>query len=497
MSAAPFILAIDQGTTSSRAIAFGLDGGVIAVAQQEFAQIYPQPGWVEHDPEVIWATVLSTGRACVAEAQAKGYALAAIGIANQRETTVLWDRETGAPVGNAIVWQDRRTADVCRRLAEGGLEATIAAKTGLVLDPYFSASKLAWLLDHIPGARARAEAGKLAFGTIDSFLVWRLTGGAVHATDATNASRTSLYDIVAGRWDDELLAMFRAPPSVLPEVRDTAGDFGVALSSVFGAAAPIRAVVGDQQAAAIGQACFSVGEVKSTYGTGAFLLLNTGEVLVRSRARLLGTIAYRLAGRVAYALEGSILSAGATITWLRDALGIISEPGEAEALARSVQDSGGVTLVPAFAGLGAPHWDPEARGALLGLTRGTGRAEIARAALESTVHQTCDLIDAMAADGLAPAALKVDGGMARSDWLLQDMADMTGLPVVRPVLTETTAFGAAAFAALGAGLYSGLDDIRALWRPQASFAPNLSPDVRAARAAAWRAAVARVLSGQA
>lgn len=493
----PFILAVDQGTTSSRAIAFGLDGAVIAVAQQEFAQIYPQPGWVEHDPEVIWATVLSTGRAAVSEAQAKGFALAAIGVTNQRETTVVWDRETGAPIGNAIVWQDRRTADVCRALAAEGLEETITQKTGLVLDPYFSASKLAWLLDTVSGARARAEAGKLAFGTIDAFLVWRMTGGAVHATDATNASRTSLYDIGAGQWDDDLLRIFRAPRAVLPDVRDTAGDYGVALSSVFGTTAPIRAVAGDQQSAAIGQACFAAGDVKSTYGTGAFLLLNTGDTLVRSTSRLLGTIAYRLDGKTSYALEGSILSAGATITWLRDGLGMIGEPAEAEALARSVRDSGGVVLVPAFAGLGAPYWDPEARGALVGLTRGAGRAEIARAALESTVHQTCDLIEAMAKDGLAPAALKVDGGMARSDWLLQDMADMTGLPVVRPVLTETTAFGAAAFAALGAGLLGGVDDIRALWRADARFEPGLDATPRTARTARWRAAVARVLSGAA
>jgi glycerol kinase len=497
MSAAPFVLAIDQGTTSSRAIAFSLAGDVIALAQQEFAQIYPQPGWVEHDPEVLWATVLSTGRAAIAEAEAKGLALAAIGVTNQRETTILWDRETGAPLGNAIVWQDRRTADVCRALAQDGAEAMVAEKTGLVLDPYFSATKLAWLLDHIPGARARAEAGKLAFGTVDSFLVWRMTGGAVHATDATNASRTSLYDIGRNSWDEELLRLFRAPASVLPDVRDTAGDYGTSLPSVFGRSAPVRAVVGDQQGAAIGQACFSAGDVKSTYGTGAFLLLNTGETRVRSRARLLSTIAYRLNGRTSYALEGSILSAGATITWLRDALGILSEPGEAEALARSVPDSGGVVLVPAFAGLGAPHWDPEARGALLGLTRGAGRAEIARAALESTVHQTCDLIEAMAGDGLSPAALKVDGGMARSNWLLQDMADMTGLPVICPALTETTAFGAAAFAALGAGLIDGTAAIRAIWREDASFHPNLSSDRRAARTATWRDAIARTLTARA
>ena len=494
MATKPFVLAIDQGTTSSRAIAFGLDGQPIALAQQEFAQIYPHPGWVEHDPEVIWATVLSTGRAAVQEAQAKGFALAAIGVTNQRETTVLWDRETGAPVGNAIVWQDRRTAETTRALAQAGLEPAIAAKTGLLLDPYFSASKLAWLLDHAPGARARAEAGSLAFGTIDSFLVWRLTNGAVHATDATNASRTSLYDIVRNDWDDDLLRIFRAPRAVLPEVRDTAADYGIAPAAIFGAQAPICAVVGDQQSATVGQACFAPGDVKCTYGTGAFLLLNTGSTLVRSQTRLLGTIAYRLKGATCYALEGSVLSAGATITWLRDALGMISEPAEVEALARATKDNGGVVLVPAFAGLGAPHWDADARGALIGLTRGAGRAEIARAALESTVYQTCDLVQAMAADGLAPRTLKVDGGMARSDWLLQDLADMTALDVVRPAMTETTAFGAAALAALGAGLFSNLDDIRALWRADAQFAPALDDASRQRRMALWRGAVRRVLA---
>jgi len=496
MTAPPFLLAIDQGTTSSRAIAFGLDGAVIALAQQEFPQIYPHPGWVEHDPEMIWASVLSTGRAAVAEAQAKGFALAAIGVTNQRETSVVWDRDTGQPIANAIVWQDRRTAEACRALAAQGAEPAIIAKTGLVLDPYFSASKIAWILDHCAGARARAEAGRLAFGTIDAFLVWRMTGGAVHATDATNASRTSLFDIVRGDWDDELLGLFGVPRALLPEARDTAAAYGVAAASVFGAAAPICAVVGDQQGAAIGQACLTAGEVKSTYGTGAFLLLNTGDAIVRSAHRLLSTIAYRVGGRVSYALEGSLLSAGATITWLRDGLGVIGEPGEAEALARSVPDSGGVMLVPAFAGLGAPYWDADARGALLGLTRGTGRAEIARAALESTVHQTCDLIEAMAADGRAPAALKVDGGMARSDWLLQDMADMTGLPVVRPAMTETTAFGAAALAAVGAGLFADLDDIRRIWRADATFAPTLGEAARAARRTAWRDAVARVLTNR-
>ncbi len=485
----PVLLAIDQGTSSSRAIAFSLTGETIASDQQAFRQIYPHSGWVEHDPEVIWATTLSTARNTVSACRAQGRSIAAIGLTNQRETTVVWDRRTGAPIHNAIVWQDRRTADACRALAEAGHEAEVVEKTGLRLDPYFSATKLAWILDHVAGARDAAKAGHLLAGTIDSFLIWRLTGGARHVTDATNASRTALYDIRNGRWDAGLCALFDVPMAMLPEVLNCAADFGTSLPDLLGEALPIRGVAGDQQAATIGQAAFQPGDVKSTYGTGAFLIQNTGTELVRSSNRLLSTIAYQLDGRVTYGLEGSILSAGSTIQWLRDGLGLFSKSSEVEALAASVTDTGGVYLVPAFTGLGAPWWDPDARGSLVGLSRASGRAEIARAGLDSAVYQTRDLLDAMAADGVACGTLKVDGGMAENALFLQRLSDVLEVSVVRPVLTETTAFGAACLAGLGVGLFASLDDIAGLWKPSLTCQPDLDATERDRDLAGWRTAV--------
>jgi len=486
------LLAIDQGTSSSRAIAFKPDGTVLATEQQTFEQIYPASGWVEHDAEVIWATVVSTTRAVMERLRAQKQPVIALGLTNQRETTVVWDRRSGIPLHNAIVWQDRRTAAQCRKLAEQGHEAEVAEKTGLRLDPYFSATKLAWLLEHVPGLRELAKAGHVAFGTVDTFLIWRLTGGQLHVTDATNASRTALYDIRSGRWDESLCAMFDIPMSCLPEVRDSAGDFGMTDVRVLGESLPIRGVAGDQQAALIGQACFLAGELKSTYGTGAFLVLNTGKQLVRSSNRMLSTIAYRLGGQITYALEGSILSAGATIQWLRDGLGLVSRAHEVEALARSVADTGGVYLVPAFTGLGAPYWDPDARGALIGLTRGCGRGEIARAGLDSVTYQTRDLLDAMAADGIRPATLKVDGGMAQNGLFLQRLADILDLPILRPAMAESTAFGAACLAGLGSGTYSSLDEITRLWKSDARCVPQMDPGTREREIAGWREAVKRV-----
>jgi len=486
------ILAIDQGTTSSRAVVFTDTYEVIAVAQREFQQIYPQPGWVEHDPDVIWATVRATAREALAAADKAGYAVAAIGITNQRETTLVWDRKTGEPVHNAIVWQDRRTAQTCAALREAGHADRVREKTGLVLDPYFSATKIAWILDHADGARARAEAGELVFGTVDTWLIWRLTGGAVHATDATNASRTALYNIRTNAWDEALLSLFGVPAAILPEVRDSAGDFGVTEAAVLGRALPICGVAGDQQSAAIGQACLMPGEMKSTYGTGAFLLINTGSEPVLSQNQLLTTIAWRIGGETVYALEGSILSAGATVQWLRDGLGLIAKASEIEALAAAADPDSGVYLVPAFTGLGAPYWDPDARGAIIGLTRGSGRAEIARAALDSTVHQTCDLLDAIAADGVAATRLRVDGGMTANNALMQRLADLTGIEVVRPVQSEATAWGAAFLAGLGAGIFASLEDGRRLWAQDRSFTPDIAAGARNAGRAAWRTAVERV-----
>jgi len=471
-------------------VALTLQGHVLASAQEEFPQIFPEAGWVEHDPEAIWRSVRRTVEQTLSRLGDR--APAALGITNQRETVVVWDRSTGRPVYNAIVWQDRRTSARIAELRALSIEPMVSAKTGLVLDPYFSATKIAWILDHVPGARERAERGELAAGTIDTFLIWRLTGGRVHATDATNASRTSLYDIASGRWDAELCDLFDVPVEVLPEVRDTAGDFGV--TDMFGPEIPIRSAVGDQQGALVGQACFHPGDVKSTYGTGAFLVLNTGSELKRSGNRLLSTIAYRVGGQTTYALEGSILSAGSTIQWLRDKLQVIRDGAHAGELAQTVGDTGGVYLVPAFVGLGAPHWDPDARAAILGLSRGSEIAHIARAALESVAFQTAELLEAMAADGVTPAEIRVDGGMARNDWFLQTLADLTGVGVRRPANTETTVLGAAILAAVGAGLSPSLEEAGALWKLDSEFEPKLPNDARDLRLAGWKQAVERVRS---
>ena len=497
MPDSPLLLAIDQGTTSSRAIVFDAAGTVRATAQREFTQYYPGDGLVEHDPEEIWSATLAVTRealAAVGGAAAAGGAVAAIGITNQRETTAVWDRATGKPIHRAIVWQDRRTAERCRSLREAGHEPMVSEKTGLLLDPYFSATKLAWILDRVDGARERAAAGELAFGTIDTFLIWRLTGGAVHATDATNASRTLLFDIRAQVWDDALLRLFDVPCAVLPEVRDSAADFGTTLPDLLGAAVPIAGVAGDQHAATVGQACFEPGMVKSTYGTGCFAVMNTGAEAVRSRHRLLTTVAWRLGGEPTFALEGSIFVAGAAVQWLRDGLGVIESAAQTEALAAGLPDSGGVCLVPAFTGLGAPHWDPDARGAIFGLTRDTGPAHLARAALESVCLQTRDLMIAMAADRGTPIGrLRVDGGMAGNAWLLQTLADVVGVAVERPRIIETTALGAAYLAGLQAGVFRSLDDVRERWARAAEFTPRMPEPERDRLVRTWESAVARTL----
>ena len=486
------ILAIDQGTTSSRAILFDERLKAVAVGQQEFRQIFPASGWVEHDPEEIWSTTLATCR----QAMAGGGEVAAIGVTNQRETTVVWDKATGAPVYNAIVWQDRRTADLCARLKAEGHEPAVTDKTGLLLDPYFSGTKLAWILDNVEGARARAEAGELLFGTVDSFLIWRLTGGAVHATDATNASRTMLYNIREGRWDEDLCALLNVPPAMLPDVRDSAADFGEAEAAHFGARIPIRGVAGDQQAATVGQACFAPGMMKSTYGTGCFALLNTGDEAVASTNRLLTTIAYQIDGKPTYALEGSIFIAGAVVQWLRDGLGLIETAAETQALAEKADPEQAIYMVPAFTGLGAPWWDPEARGAIFGISRGTGPAEFARAALESVAFQTRDLWEAMRADWPGAgegAVLRVDGGMTASDWTMQAIADQLGAPVDRPAETETTALGAAYLAGLASGICPPPEEFGE-WALERRFEPQLDPETRERRYGGWLDAIAKARS---
>jgi glycerol kinase len=488
------LLAIDQGTTSSRAMVFDGTGRAHGSDQREIKQHFPQDGWVEHDAEEIWDSTLATCRGALAASGIAAKKIAALGITNQRETTLLWRRDDGAAIHRAIVWQDRRTAEACKRLVADGAEAEIQARTGLVVDPYFSATKLAWLLDTIAGAHAAAERGELAFGNVDSFLLWRLTGGRVHATDATNASRTQLFNIHTQDWDDELLKLFKIPRALLPEVRDSAGDFGVTEKSLLGAALPIRGIAGDQQAAMVGQACFAPGMIKSTYGTGCFVLLNTGAQAVASRNRLVTTVAYRLGGRATYALEGSIFVAGAAVQWLRDGLKLIGSAAETEALAKSVPDSGGVYLVPAFTGLGAPHWDAGARGAIFGLTRDTGRAQLVRATLEAVAFQTRDLLEAMAADGATPMALRVDGGMTVNDWLMQLLADLLGAPVERPRVVETTALGAAYLAGLGAGVYGSLDDIATHWAREHRFEPVLDATKRDTLYGGWKNAVKRTRS---
>ena len=492
MTGSPYVLAIDQGTTSTRAILFDAKGGARRTAQIELSQHYPQPGWVEHDPEEIWRSTIATCREAAAAADGP---IAALGIANQRETTILWERANGRPVHNAIVWQDRRTADLCARWVQQGLADTVAQRTGLVIDPYFSASKIRWLLDTLPGLRRRAEAGEIAFGTIDSFLLWRLTGGKRHATDATNAARTMLFDIARMAWDEELLAAFRIPRAILPEVLDTGADFGTTAPRWFGAAIPIAAMAGDQQAALIGQGCFRPGMIKSTYGTGAFALVNIGGEPAPSRHRLLTTIAYRLAGRTAYALEGSIFVAGAAVQWLRDRLGVIATAAEATALAARADPRQRLYLVPGFAGLGAPFWAPQARAALIGLTAECGPAEIARAALEAVGYQTRDLIAAMAADaGIGIGALRVDGGMTVSDWTMQFLADILPAAVERPAGVETTAWGAAYAAGLTRAIYPDLETMEADWRPERRFSPRMPAAEREERYAGWRRAVAGVLA---
>ncbi|HEU4530209.1 MAG TPA: glycerol kinase GlpK [Steroidobacteraceae bacterium] len=487
------VLAIDQGTTSSRALVFDAAGAVVCQAQHELPQLYPAEGWVEHDPEAIWSTTVAVVREALQAAQVAGHEVTAIGITNQRETALLWERRTGAPICNAIVWQDRRTADQCARLASEGVESEVTARTGLLLDPYFSATKIAWMLDNISGARRRAEAGDLAFGTVDTYLLWRLTGGKAHLTDATNASRTLLFDIHRGAWSEELARLFRVPAGLLPEVRDCAATFGSTDPALFGRAIPILGVAGDQQAAAIGQHCFSAGEIKSTYGTGCFVLVNTGERVVQSRNRLLSTIAYRMGGRTTYALEGSIFSAGSTVQWLRDELRVITHAAQTESLARSAGASG-VYLVPAFTGLGAPHWDPDARGAILGLTRGSGIAALARAALESVCYQTHDLLEAMRRDGIEPTRLRVDGGMIANDWLMQCLADIVHLPVDRPLVAETTALGAAYLAGQGTGVFGSFEELAAQPRSLETLEPSMPAAERDALLAGWNAAVRRVLS---
>jgi glycerol kinase len=490
-----FVLAIDQGTTSTRSILFDGDLEPIASAQQEFPQLFPQPGWVEHDPEAIWASVLATARQAIAEAGVAPASIAAIGLTNQRETVVVWDRATGKPIHNAIVWQDRRTANACANLRAEGAEAQIAKTTGLLADPYFSATKLQWILNTVPGAAEAARQGRLCFGTIDTFLMWRLTGGKSFVTDATNASRTMLYDLGQGRWSADMLALFGVPEAMLPKVLDCAADFGTTDPALFGAAIPILGVAGDQQAATVGQACFEPGMVKSTYGTGCFALMNVGAKPVFSRHRLLTTLAYQLDGRPTYALEGAIFIAGAAVQWLRDGLGIIAAAPEVNALAESADDEHAVVMVPAFVGLGAPYWDAECRGAIFGLTRGAGRAELARAALESVCFQTLDLIDAMRKDwGADPSTvLRVDGGMAASNWTMQRLADLLASPVDRPRQFETTARGAAYLAGLRAGLYPAPAEFARSWALERRFTPAMAPPDRSARIALWRDAVRRTL----
>jgi glycerol kinase len=486
------LLAIDQGTTSTRAIVFGRDGARLAVAQRELPQSYPQSGWVEHDALRIWDDTVACVREALTAAKLQARDIAAIGITNQRETTVLWERASGRPIHPAIVWQDRRTADWCR--AHGGAERDrwLQQKTGLLVDPYFSATKIAWILDQVPGARARAEAGELAFGTIDCWLLWQLSGGRLHATDATNASRTLLYNLERQDWDPELLEFFKVPEQLLPKVYDSAADYGSTRPELFGGAIPIGAMVGDQQSATVGQACFKPGMIKSTYGTGCFLVLNTGDRPAHSRHRLLNTVGYRLGGRTTHALEGSIFVAGAAVQWLRDAIRLVRAAGETEALARSIEDTQGVYLVPAFTGLGAPYWDPQARGAIFGLTRDSGIAHIVRAALESVCYQTRDLLEAMRQDAIAPTELRVDGGMVVNDWLVQFLADILRIPVVRPQTVETTALGAAQLAGLQAGVYASLEELGELWREDKRFEPKLPAQRADELYAGWLKAVERV-----
>ncbi|MDO6590025.1 glycerol kinase [Loktanella sp. D2R18] len=491
------ILAIDQGTTSSRTIVFDRNMNIVASAQEEFEQHFPQSGWVEHAVDDLWSTVAGTARSAIERAGLRPDDIAAIGITNQRETTVVWNKHTGQAIHNAIVWQDRRTAAYCRELGDAGHANMITARTGLLLDPYFSATKLKWILDNTPGARESAAKGDLLFGTVDSYLIWKMTDGASHVTDATNAARTMLYDIHKGRWSTTICALLDIAMNMLPEVKDCAADFGTTRPDLFGRAVPITGVAGDQQAATVGQACFDPGMLKSTYGTGCFALLNTGDTPVTSQNRLLTTIAYQLDGKPTYALEGSIFVAGAVVQWLRDGLKIIRDAAETQPLAQTADDSQDVILVPAFTGLGAPYWDPECRGAIYGLTRNTGPAELARAALESVGFQTRDLIEAMHADwqgeGVQPT-LRVDGGMSASDWAMQFLADIIGAPVDRPEVLETTALGAAWLAGQHVGLYPNKDEFALRWRCEQTFSSGMAEDARARKYGAWKKAVAATMS---
>ena len=489
-----FLLAIDQGTSSSRTLIYDHAMHVVARAQQEFPQLYPQPGWVEHDPEAIWQSVKAVTEKALRQAGATGRDITAIGITNQRETTLLWDRASGDCVYNAIVWQDRRTADYCRALEDDGHETVVASKTGLRLDPYFSATKLVWILDNVDGVRARAAAGELAFGTIDSFLLWRLTAGREHATDASNASRTLLFNIHTQLWDDELIDLFGIPRALLPEVKDCAADFGVATDPCLGGDVPIRGIAGDQQAALIGQAGFENGMTKITYGTGCFVMANTGSEALASDNQLLTTVAMRLDGEVTYGLEGSVFVAGSAIQWLRDELQIIESAAETETIAQRTGVVDDVHVVPAFAGLGAPFWDPDARGAILGLTRGSGREQIVTATLQSVAFQTADLISAMAEDGISPGVIRVDGGMVSNDWFLQFLADILDTPVERPANVESTVLGAAYLASYGAGILVDTEQISASWRCDARFDPKMSSSRRIQLLEGWRTAVSRIQS---
>ncbi len=495
---ASHILAIDQGTTSSRAIVFRSDISIAAQAQQEFQQHFPASGWVEHEPEDIWTSTLATCREAMSKAGVQASDIAAIGITNQRETTVVWDRATGRAVHRAIVWQDRRTAEICARLKADGHEPLVTSRTGLIIDPYFSGTKVAWILDQVPGARERAERGELMFGTVDSYLLWRLTGGKVHATDATNASRTLLFNIHTGQWDDDLLKLLRVPRSMLPDVRDSSASYGTTVPELLGGSIAVRGIAGDQQAATIGQACFTPGMMKSTYGTGCFALLNTGTTAVTSTNKLLTTVAYQLNGQRTYALEGSIFVAGSAVQWLRDGLGLIKHASETGSLADANDTMQSVYLVPAFVGLGAPYWNPRVRGALFGLTRNTGPAELAHAVLESVCYQTYDLWAAMRADWPeakeANTVLRVDGGMTASDWTMQRLADLLDAPVDRPMIQETTALGAAYLAGLGAGVYPEPARFADSWRLERRFRPNMSDATRARKLKGWSQAVKGVLA---
>ena len=490
-----YLMSIDQGTTSTRAIIFNQDGIVVSTSQQTFSQYFPENGWIEHNPEDIWRDTIKVCRDAMFVEQIKPSQIKAIGITNQRETTVIWDKKTGKIIHNALVWQDRRTTNICKKLKERGLESSVQQKTGLLIDPYFSATKVMWLLDNISGARKRAEKGEIAFGTIDSFLLWRLTNGKVHATDATNASRTMLFNINTQMWDKELLDEFDIPEAIMPEVKDSSDDFGYSDKELFGVEIPIAGIAGDQQAATIGQACFKPGMVKSTYGTGCFMVLNTGSEAVESKNRLLTTVAYRIKGKVTYALEGSIFVAGAGVAWLRDKISLVKNFSDTARIAQEVKSTNGVYFVPAFTGLGAPYWDPDARGAIIGITRDTGMEHIVRAMLEAVGYQTLDLMNAMYADcSYKCNSLRIDGGMVKNNWLVEFLADILNIPVEKPKEIETTALGVAYLAGLQVGVYETLNDISKTWQSKSTFKPTMSEDKRDELYEGWLSAVNRVRS---